>query len=104
MIKIVYIPQIGLENKRFHFQWNGRVLTVSLRDENNLESDLKEDFDFSVLRPGDEVRRIETEILTHNPVISAKCDDNGDLEVQLIYWVQSFEEQIPENEIIEEGE
>ena len=86
MIRIHYVPQVGLPGKRLVYSWTGRVLTA------RLEPDGVEDaYDLSVLGPGDEVVGAEPEALPFSPLVSAWCLEDGTLEVTLLHWYEGVE-------------
>jgi hypothetical protein len=93
MIRVRYIPQVGLSGQTLHYSWTGRVLTATLkRTVNGQEEELgQETYDLSALQPGDEVAEVEPEALPFSPLISARCLDDGTLEVVLIHWYEGVE-------------
>jgi hypothetical protein len=97
MIKVNIHKQVGLPDKKMVYSWEGRVLKITLLPQN-----ITEVFDLSALRPGDEVYEIETENLPFSPLIRAKVLEDNTLVVDLVFWVDSFHEEIPETLILEE--
>ncbi|AYJ74677.1 hypothetical protein phiKo_02 [Thermus phage phiKo] len=96
MIRIHYVPQVGLPGKRLVYSWSGRVLTV------RLEPDGVEDvYDLSVLGPGDEVVGVETETLPFTPILSARLEIDGDLHVTLLHWYEGGEEPELAEEVLD---
>jgi len=104
MIRVRYIPQIGLPGHTLHYSWAGRVLTATLkRTVGGQEEDVgQEVYDLSVLQPGDEVDGVEPEVLPFSPLISAQCLEGGTLQVALLYWHDGGEEPELAEEVIDE--
>jgi hypothetical protein len=94
MIRIRYVPQVGLPGQTLHYSWTERVLTATLkRTVGGREEEVgQETYDLSVLQPGDEVAKVEPEALSFSPLISARCLEDGTLEVVLLRWIESGEE------------
>ncbi len=93
MIRVRYVPQIGLPGHTLHYSWTGRVLTATLkRTRGGQEEELgQEVYDLSVLQPGDKVIGVEPEALPFSPLISARCLEDGTLEANLVYWHEGVE-------------
>ena len=93
MIRVRYIPQLGLSGQALHYSWAGRVLTATLkRTTGGQEEELgQEVYDFSALQPGDEVAGVEPEALPFSPLVSAWCLEDGTLEVALLHWYEGVE-------------
>ena len=82
MIRVRYVPQVGLPGHTLRYSWTGRVLTATLyRGEEEVGQEV---YDLS-LQPGDEVVEVEPEALPFSPLVSARCTEEG-LEVVLLYW------------------
>ena len=109
-IEFVQIPQAGLPAAAFDYAWRGRVLTTTLyhveRGEDGAVASrtavATEVFDFSGLAAGD-VAQIEPQVLPVNPVVSALCDESGDLHVQVVRWYDPRYEAAPtlEKEVLD---
>lgn len=88
MIKVTYVPQISLPNHYIRYTTDGRLLTVLVvRGEHGD----REQFDFSGLQPGDFVEDVEPEALPINPIVSARCLEDGTLELKLLLWYEGEE-------------
>jgi hypothetical protein len=90
MIRISYIPQAGLPGHRISYAWEGRTLTATLYRGD--EALVREVYDLSALQPGDEVEGVEPESLPFSSLVSARCLEDGTLEVELLYWYDGSEE------------
>ena len=103
MIRVRCIPQVGLVGQTLHYSWTGRVLTATLkRTVGEQEEELgQEIYNLSLLQPGDEVAIVEPEVLPFSPLISARCAEDGTLEVVLLYWHESGEEPELAEEVID---
>jgi len=103
MIRIRYVPQVGLPGQTLHYSWTERVLTATLkRTVGGWEEEVgQETYDLSALQPGNEVVEVEPEVLPFSPLISARCAEDGTLEVVLLYWCESGEEPEPAEEVID---
>jgi hypothetical protein len=103
MIRIRYVPQVGLPGQTLYYSWTERVLTATLkRTVGGREEEVgQETYDLSALQPGDEVVRVEPEVLPFSPLISARCAEDGTLEVVLLRWRESGEEPEPAEEVID---
>ncbi len=89
MIRVHYIHQAGPAGHRISYAWEGRVLTATLYKETLYRGDEvvgQEVYDLSGLEGGDEVEGVEPEALPFSPLISARCLEDGSLEVALLYW------------------
>jgi len=94
MIRISYTPQVGLPGHRIVYTWQGRMLTATLyRGEEELG---QEAYDLSALQPGDEVVGVEPEVLSFSPLVSARCAEDGTLEVVLLHWYDGEEPELSE--------
>jgi len=110
VIELSRIPQAGLPDAAFDYAWRGRVLTATLYHVERGEGGavvrqtpiVSEDFDFSGLAAGD-VAQIEPQVLPVNPVVSALCDESGDLHVQVVRWYDPQYEAAPtlEKEVLD---
>jgi hypothetical protein len=99
MIRVRYIPQVGLPGHRIVYTWQGRVLTAVLyRGEEEVGQEV---YNLSVLQPGDEVEGVEPESLPFSPLISARCLEDGTLEVKLLYWYDGGEEPQLAEEVLD---
>jgi len=100
MIRIRYIPQVGLPGQTLRYVWTGRILTATLtRAVNGQEEELgQEVYDLSILQPEDEVVGVQPEVLPFSPLVSARCAEDGTLEVVLLRWYDGGEEP----ELVEE--
>jgi hypothetical protein len=86
MIRVSYVPQVGVLGRNLSYAWSGRSLRV------RLEPDGREEIcDLSTLRPGDEVVGVEPEALPFSPLISARCLEDGTLKVVLLHWYEGVE-------------
>ncbi len=103
MIRVRYVPQVGLPGQTLHYSWSGRVLTVALkRTVGEREEELGgEVYDLSALQPGDEVEGAEPEALLFSPLVSARCLEDGTLEVVLLYWYDGGEESELAEEVLD---
>jgi len=100
MIRVRYTPQVALPGHRIVYTWQGRMLTATLyRGEEELG---RETYDLSALQPGDEVVGVEPEALPFSPLVSARCLEDGRLEVTLLHWYEGGEELELTEEVIEE--
>jgi len=104
MIRVKYVPQVGLLGQALRYSWTGRVLTATLkRTVGGQEEELgQETYDLSVLQPGDKVIGVEPEALPFSPLVSARCLEDGTLEVVLIYWHDGNKEPELAEEVIDE--
>jgi len=104
MIRVRYVPQVGLPGRTLHYTWAGRVLTATLkRTVGGQEEELgQEVYDLSFLQPGDELIEAEPEALPFSPLISAQCLEDGTLEVILLYWYEYWHEGVEPPELSEE--
>jgi hypothetical protein len=103
MIRVRYAPQVGLPGHSLRYSWAGRVLTASLvrtLGEQEEEPD-QEVYDLSVLQPGDEVEGAEPEMFPFSPLVSARCLEDGTLEVVLLYWYEGGEEPELAEEVLD---
>jgi hypothetical protein len=100
MIRVRYTPQVALPGHHIAYRWQGRVLTAALyRGEEEVGQEV---YDLSALQPGDEVEGAEPEALPFSPLISARCLEDGTLEVTLLYWYDGGEEPELAEEVLEE--
>jgi hypothetical protein len=99
MIRVRYTPQVGLPGHRIVYTWQGRVLTAALyRGEEEVAQEV---YDLSLLQPGDEVDSVESEALPFSPLVSARCTEDGILEVVLLYWYDGGEEPELAEEVLD---
>jgi hypothetical protein len=99
MIRVRYVPQVGLFGHTLRYTWQGRVLTAALyRGE---EEVVQEAYDLSALQPGDEVVGVEPEMLPFSPLISARCLEDGTLEAVLLHWYDGGEEPELTEEVLD---
>jgi hypothetical protein len=99
MIRVRYTPQVALPGHRIFYTWQGRVLTATLyRGEEEVGQDV---YDLSALQPGDEVVGVEPESLPLSPLVSARCLEDGTLEVVLLYWYDGGEEPELAEEVLD---
>jgi len=90
MIRVRYTAQVASPDHRITYAWKGRVLTATLyRGKKRVG---QETYDLSVLQPGDEVVSTEPERLPFSPLISARCMQDGTLEVVLLRWYEGDDE------------
>ena len=90
MIRVRYIPQVGFPGHRIQYAWTGRALTTTLvRDGASVGQEV---YDLSVLQPGDEVESVEPETLPFSAIVSARCLEDGTLEVVLLHWYEGGDE------------
>jgi hypothetical protein len=103
MIRVRYVPQVGLLNQTLHYAWTGRVLTATLKRTVGGQEEVvgQETYDLSALQPGDEVVGVEPETLQFSPLISARCAEDGTLEVALLYWYDGHEEPELTEEVLD---
>jgi len=99
MTRVRYTPQVALPGHRIVYAWRGRVLTAALyRGEEEVG---QETYDLSLLQPGDEVVGVEPEVLQFSPLISARCLEDGTLEVVLLHWYDGGEEPELAEEVLD---
>ena len=99
MIRVRYTSQVALPEHRIVYTWQGRMLTAALyRGEEEVGQEI---YDLSVLQPGDEVVEVGSEALNFSPLISARCLEDGTLEVVLLYWYDGGEEPELAEEVID---
>jgi hypothetical protein len=103
MIRVRYVPQLGLPGHTLRYSWAGRVLTAAMmRTLGEREEEVgQEVYDLSALQPGDEVAGVEPEALPFSPLISARCANDGTLEVVLLYWYDGGEEPQLAEEVLD---
>lgn len=97
------IPQAGLPDATLGYAWSGRVMTATLYhverdDDGAVRSQVavaSEDFDFSSLAAG-EMAQVEPQVLPVTPVVSAVCDESGDLHVSVVNWYDPQYEATPQ--------
>jgi len=100
MIRVQYAPQVALPGHRITYAWQGRSLTATFyRGEEELGQEV---YDLSTLEPGDKVVGVEPEVLPFSPLVSARCTEDGRLEVALLHWYEGGEEAELTEEVIEE--
>jgi hypothetical protein len=68
MIRVRYIPQVGLLGHALRYSWAGRVLTATLYRGDEVVG--QEVYDLSAFQPGDEVVGVEPEALPFSPLVS----------------------------------
>jgi hypothetical protein len=61
----------------------------------------QETYNLSALQPGDEVAGVEPEVLPFSPLISARCLEDGTLEVVLLHWYDGGEEPQLAEEVLD---
>jgi hypothetical protein len=61
----------------------------------------QEVYGLSALQPGDEVAGVEPETLAFSPLISARCAEDGTLEVTLLHWYDGGEEPELAEEVLD---
>lgn len=100
MIRVRYVPQVGLPKHYLSYVWEGLTLTATLyRGEEVVGQEV---YDLSALQPGDEVVNVKPTALPFFPLIAAKRIDSETLEVALLYWHESGDEpELGEEEIVE---
>jgi hypothetical protein len=99
MTRVRYTPQVALPGHRIVYTWRGSMLTAALyRGEEEVGT---ETYDLSVLRPGDEVEEVEPDALPFSPLVSARCTENGTLEVVLLHWYEGVEPPVLEEEVLD---
>ena len=98
MIRVRYVPQVGLPGQTLHYSWTGRVMAATLKRTLGKQEEVvgTETYDLSLLQPGDEVVGVEPEALPFSPLVSARCAEDGTLEVTLLYWYQGKEPELAE--------
>jgi len=98
MIRVRYVPQLGLPGQTLHYSWSGRVLTATLKRTLGEQEEVlgEEIYDLSALEPGDEVVGVEPEVLPFSPLVSARCQEDGTLEAVLLYWYEGEEPELAE--------
>jgi hypothetical protein len=99
MIRVRYIPQVGLLGHALRYSWAGRVLTATLYRGDEVVG--QEVYDLSAFQPGDEVVGVEPEALPFSPLVSARCTGDGTLEVVLLYWYEGGEEPQLAEEVLD---
>jgi len=99
MIRVKYTPQVALPGHRIIYTWQGQVLTATLyRGDEEVGQEV---YDLSVLQPGDEVEGAEPEALPFSPLVSARCAEDGTLEVTLLYWYEGGQEPRLAEEVLD---
>jgi hypothetical protein len=100
MIRVRYIPQVGLPKHRLSYAWEGLTLTATLyRGEEVVGEEV---YDLSIFQPGDEVVNVRPTALLFSPLVSAKRIDSETLEVALLYWHKPGDEpELEEEEIVD---
>jgi hypothetical protein len=95
MIRVRYTPQVGLPGHTLRYSWAGRVLTATMMRTTGEREEVvgREVYDLSALQPGDEVGEVELESLPFSPLVSARCLEDGTLEVVLLYWYEGGGEE-----------
>ena len=63
--------------------------------------DSQEAYDLSALQPGDKVVEVEPEALPFSPLISARCAEDGTLEVVLLRWYEGGEKPELAEEVLD---
>ena len=103
MIRIRHVPQLRLPGQTLHYVWTGRILTATLkRILDGQEEELgQEVYDLSILQPEDEVVGVEPEVLAFSPLVSARCLEDGTLEVILLHWYDGGEEPELAEEVLD---
>lgn len=102
MIRIRYTPQVGLPGHTLRYSWAGRVLTATLMRTLGEEEEVgTETYDLSALQPGDEVVGVEPGTLPFSPLVSARCLEDGTLEVVLLHWYDGGEEPELAGEVLD---
>jgi hypothetical protein len=86
MIRVRYVPQAGVPGKSLSYAWSGKSLGARLEPDG-----LEEIYDLSTLQPGDEMVGVDPEALPFSPLVSARCAEDGTLEVALLYWYDGGE-------------
>jgi hypothetical protein len=101
MIRVRYIPQVGLPSCHLSYSWEGLTLTATLY--RNEEVVGQEVYDLSALQqPGDEMVNVNPRALPFSPLITAKRIDGETLEVGLLYWHEPDDEpELGEEEIVD---
>jgi hypothetical protein len=100
MIRVRYIPQVGLPSHHLSYTWEGLTLIATLyRGEEVVGQEV---YDLSALQPGDEAVNVKPEALPFSPLVAAKRIDSETLEVALLYWHEPDDEpELGEEEIVE---
>jgi len=100
MIRVRYIPQVGLPSHHLSYSWEGLTLTATLyRGEEVVGQEV---YDLSSLQPGDEVVDVKPKSLPFSPLIAAKRIDGETLEAVLLYWHEPGDEpELGEEEIVD---
>jgi hypothetical protein len=103
MIRVRYVPQVGLPGHTPRYSWAGRVLAVTVTRTLGEREEVvgTETYDLSVLQPGDEVEGAEPEALPFPPLVSARCLGDGTLEVALLYWYEGGQEPELAEEVLD---
>jgi hypothetical protein len=100
MIRVRYIPQVGLPGHHLSYSWEGLTLTAALYRGGEVIG--QEVYDLSFLQPGDEVVNVNPVALPFSPLIAAKRIDGETLEVTLLYWHEPGDEpELGEEEIVD---
>ena len=100
MIRVRYIPQVGLTGHRLSYTWEGLTLTATLYRGGKAVG--QEVYDFSSLQLGDEVVNVESTALPFSPLVSVKRIDSETLEAVLFYWHEPGDEpELEEEEIVD---
>jgi hypothetical protein len=99
MTRVRYTSQVALPGHRIVYTWQRRVLTATLyRGEEELGQEV---YDLSILQPGDKVEGVEPESLPFSSLVSARCLEDGTLEVVLLYWYGGGEEPELAEEVLD---
>jgi hypothetical protein len=103
MIRVRYVPQLGLPGQTLHYSWSGRVLTATLKRTLSEQEEVLggEIYDLSSLEPGDEVVGVESEAFPFSPLVSARCTEDGTLEVILLHWYEGVEPPVLDEEVLD---
>ena len=103
MIRVRYVPQVGLPGHTLRYSWAGRVLTANMVRILGEQEEIvgREAHDLSVLQPGDKVVGVEPEALRFSPLVSAWCLEDGTLEVLLLYWYDGGQEPQRAEEVLD---
>jgi hypothetical protein len=100
MIRVRYIPQVGLPKHYLSYVWEGLNLTAILYRGEEVVG--REVYDLSALQLGDEVVNVKPRALPFSPLVAAKRIDGETLEAVLLYWHEPDDEpELGEEEIVE---
>lgn len=90
-MKILYSPQVKLNNNTIEYSFNGDIITCNINGITDI-------FDFTDVEEGklllydEEGNPLFETILPVMPIIEARKDSNGELWVKLLIWISEDEQ------------